>query len=35
MRLVVGPSERSQVLHHRSISRGNQGARTITYSYCQ
>jgi hypothetical protein len=35
VRFALSQGERSQVLHHRSVSRGNQGARTITYSYCQ
>jgi hypothetical protein len=34
MILVFGPSERSQVPHHRLVSRGNQGVRTMTCSYC-
>ncbi len=33
-RLVVGPSERSQVPHHRPVLRGNQGVEIITCSYC-
>jgi hypothetical protein len=33
--LVPSPSERSQVPHHRPILGGNQGAGTVTYSYCQ
>jgi hypothetical protein len=32
---VFGQGERSQVPPHRPISRGNQGAGTITYTYCQ
>jgi hypothetical protein len=34
MRLVHGPSERSQVPHHRPVSRANQGVGIITCSYC-
>ncbi len=29
-----GPSERSQVPHHRLFLGRNQGARTMTCSYC-
>ncbi len=32
---MFGQGERSQVPPHRPISRGNQGAGTITYTYCQ
>jgi len=32
--LVHGQKERSQVPHHKSVSRGNQGVGTITCSYC-
>ncbi len=35
MRLVFSHNEKSQGPHHRPISRGNQGARIVTYSYCQ
>jgi hypothetical protein len=35
MKLVHGQGERSQVPHHVLVSRRNQGAITITYSYCQ
>ncbi len=34
VKLVVGPSERSQVPHHRPILRGNQGVGIVTCSYC-
>jgi hypothetical protein len=34
VKLVLGPGVRSQVLDHRPISRGNQGAGTVTCSYC-
>ncbi len=34
-RLVLGPSERSQVPHHKLISKGNQNVGTLTCSYCQ
>jgi len=34
-RLVFGPSERSQVPHHKLISKGNQNVGTLTCSYCQ
>jgi hypothetical protein len=31
---VPGQGESLQVLHHRLISRGNQGVGIVTYSYC-
>ncbi len=34
MRSIPSLSEKSQVPHHIPVSRGNQGAKTITYSYC-
>jgi hypothetical protein len=34
MKLIFSPSEWSQVLHHRLVSGGKQGARIVTYSYC-
>jgi len=34
MRSIPRLSEWLQVLHHRPISGGNQGARTMTCSYC-
>jgi len=34
VRSVPGPSERSQVPHHKLDSRANQGVGTITYPYC-
>jgi hypothetical protein len=34
VRLILGLGERSQVVHHRPISRGNQGVGIVTYSYC-
>jgi len=33
--LVFGQGERSQVPHHRPVSRKNQGVGIITCSYCQ
>jgi hypothetical protein len=35
VRLVPALGERSQVLHHKSISRGNQSVGIVTYTYCQ
>jgi hypothetical protein len=35
MRSIYGQGERLQVPHHGQVSQGNQGARTITYSYYQ
>jgi hypothetical protein len=32
---ILGHNERLRVPHHRLVSRGNQGVRIITYSYCQ
>jgi hypothetical protein len=34
MRLIPGPSERSQIPHHRLVLGGNQGVGTVTCSYC-
>jgi hypothetical protein len=34
VRSVPNPGERSQVLHHRLISGGNQGVGIMTCSYC-
>jgi hypothetical protein len=31
---ISSVSERSQIPHHNLILGGNQGARTMTYSYC-
>jgi hypothetical protein len=31
---IFGPSEQSQVSHHKPVLGGNQGVRTMTYSYC-
>jgi hypothetical protein len=33
VRSIPRPSEQLQVLHHRLVSGGNQGVRTMTYSY--
>jgi len=34
MKLILGPSERSQVPHHIPVSRRYKGVGIITCSYC-
>jgi len=31
---MPSPSEKSQIPHHRLVSWGKQGAKTVTCSYC-
>jgi len=35
VRFALSQSERSQVPHHKLVSRGNQHAGIITFSHCQ